>query len=262
MILATILAFVLAWPILVGVAALVIILALLYTEHEFISSAFVIALAALGIFLVAEAGHLGTSVTIGQITSYIGIYIAAGFAFTIPKWWLWAQKMGRKFTGQYEAWLSKEGERKQQWVNEKVSRGLSREEDRFIGYGAIQQDYDRLDAEVRAQVDAARAKRTLLTQQAETAYKVNDEEFITQWNGYYSKGVMKVRAGTDGQKWDVFYDKPTLVGYLTSWILNWPFYGALLVIEDFIAEAVNYFADHVGKTFRNIANKAFNASPV
>ena len=84
--------------------------------------------------------------------------------------------------------------------------------------------------------------------------------FAEHWNTNYSKDVMMVKTGlTDAATATVYYEKPALVYYLTNWIINWPFYAMLLAIEDFIVEIVNWFADRVGKTFSNIATKAFNS---
>jgi hypothetical protein len=249
-----ILALLLAWPITAALLLTLVVLCLLWTEHEFVSSLVVVAATALGIYAIYEAGHVGTSVTVGQIATYIGAYIGIGFVFTVPKWWLWAQKMGRKFQATKAAWVASDPQRKDQFTDRFVREKLNRDEQRIMdntqnGFASFGSTEDR---------DALNAKLSILKVEANAAWEVKrQEDFVEEWNARYSKSVMKVRQIEDGS-YDVFYDKPVLVGYLTSWVLNWPFYGLLLLIEDFVAEVINWFADRIGKTFRNIARRAFN----
>jgi hypothetical protein len=243
MILATLLALLLAWPIAISVVLTVIVLLLLATEHEFYSSALV--LMAVGIGLYA-AGASGAAIQWGTIGLYILGYFVVGFVFTAPKWYLWAQKMGRKFGIQRAAHLVNESKQKEEYVKKAIAARLT-----FVEQGNLTSSTPN-----EATVAKAAGFRKIDEDHYENALGTS---FETLWNDYFSKGVMKVKKLEDGS-YDVFYIKANLVGYLTSWILNWPFYMLLLLIEDFLVEIVNWFADRIGQTFRNIARKAFNAN--
>lgn len=199
-----IIAFIAAWPILMGLAAIALLGVLLYTEHEFVASAILVA--AVG-FLMYGFTESGVAINWALFGECLAGYVVFGLAFTWVKWIFWSSKMGRKFA-------------------------------------AVKKDYDANPRNYPAKYDSSKS-----------------ELFDDVWNSRFSKGVMKVRMTEDGSRVDTcYFDKPVLVGYLTSWILNWPIYGVLLVLEDFIAEMVNIFADKVGKSFQRIATRAFNTN--
>lgn len=242
-ILAGVVGFIVAWPILISLAFAAIIMVLLVTEHEFFSSVLLVLLTVAGILLMYNQG---VAIGIGQLAMYIGIYIAGGFIFTMPKWYLWAQKMGRKFQAYKDAAAASEPGRKADYIERFVNERLSFTERRLQETGGS------------VEAETVKAKISILKVEAATSWGAYDKkEFITDWNVNSSKGVMKIKALDDGT-YDVFYHKETLVGYLISWVLNWPFYLVLLLIEDFVIEVANWFADRVGKIFRGIATKAFN----
>jgi hypothetical protein len=202
---------ILAWPIMSAIALSLLILILLFTEHEFISSTVVITATIIVLFWLHESNY---AISWPTVCAAIGGYLVLGLVFTGVKWFFWSQKMGRKF-----------GQELADWKALYASR-----------YGA--------DADP----------------DGTSAY---NDKFEFHWNSSYSKSVMKVTSPAHDDPegiWPVHFEKPALVAYLTSWMLNWPFYAILLVVEDFLSELLNIFADRIGKTFKIIATEAFNAN--
>lgn len=245
--LATILAIVLAWPILIGVALTAIVLILLATEHEVFSTLVVGGVAVLAFLAFKQSGQ---PFEVSTIVKWVCLYFVIGFVFTLPKWYLWVQRMGRKFIIERKKFPIDNEHRKAMFFEKAAIDKLSKEE-RMVYHNRASTSDEHQEIQL---------KMTSFADECKTEWdKKLAVDFQEYWNKYHSKSVMKIRNDQyDVSKVEVYYEKSALVGYLTSWIIHWPFYLVLLLLEDFIIEIVNWFADRVGKTFRNIATRAFN----
>jgi hypothetical protein len=185
--------------------------------------------------------------------------------FTLPKWYIWARKLGRKYNETRNSFINGHTAKDKAFYLESYTLNkLTKDEQRIVYPNGINYTGPTIIREegFADKLNELKNKQASFAEEARTAWDEKlRKEFENKWNSHYSKSVMKIRSdSTDNSKVEVYYEKPVLVGYLTSWIINWPFYAVLLLLEDFIVEVMNWFADRVGKTFRSIATHAFNAN--
>jgi hypothetical protein len=78
-------------------------------------------------------------------------------------------------------------------------------------------------------------------------------------NGFNRRSnIVQVKAdGVNGWKTD--YDIWNLGQYVTSWVVFWPFYAVLLVLDDVIMNLVHAFVSHFGRVFRAISDSSFSS---
>lgn len=72
------------------------------------------------------------------------------------------------------------------------------------------------------------------------------------------KGLITVNWDDEKKIWGTSYEKVKFSGYLTSWIVFWPVYAALILLEDFIREAAIWIAEHFTGVYNRIADLSYN----
>ncbi len=119
-----------AWPIVTTLAFIAILLVLHATEHEFVGTGLlVIVLGFLGYGLVTAGAAIPWALLgIGFVA-----YIAAGFAFTYPKFQVWTRKMSRLFAEKHAYFFDAKSSAKDyevrnttfpEWWNLRFSKGV------------------------------------------------------------------------------------------------------------------------------------------
>lgn len=70
--------------------------------------------------------------------------------------------------------------------------------------------------------------------------------------------LIKVKAGEHDRGYVTTTPKLTLTEYVTMWVIYWPFYAALLVLDDLIRHVFEWFTEVFGKVFTRMANDSFS----
>lgn len=173
-------------------------------------------------------------VWIGNLVKNIAIYAAVGAGFTFLKWKILASKTARgfsQFLQKYDMNIDT--------LNVEKSVKKSREQGGVDAFGA--------DYEV-ALMEAKAASVTALRDRA-----------AESWNQSYDNKYRAVlRVKNDAGVWKTSYNKFELSQYVTSWIIYWPFYVLLLVLDDLIRHIADWFVEVFGKGYQKLADASFS----
>jgi hypothetical protein len=72
------------------------------------------------------------------------------------------------------------------------------------------------------------------------------------------KMLIKVYWNAEEGEWETEHRKWELAGYCATWTVFWPFYLALIILEDFLKEAWMWVIEHFGGIYNRIAKAAYN----
>lgn len=88
----------------------------------------------------------------------------------------------------------------------------------------------------------------------------NRAEAASYFNTYKNKysAVLRVKA-KEGSGWETSYNKMVLSQYIGSWLVYWPFYMVLLVIDDLLQHVWDWMVEVFGKGYQKLADASFSS---
>lgn len=155
----------------------------------------------------------------GNLVKWVVIYAGVGAGFTFLKWKVMASKTARSFAQFLDTWNMEPNATD---VNRRVANGATEEE--------------------------------------ATAYVTGElrRQAADKFNGSYSNPYRQVlRVKDENGTWKSSYDKWVLGQYVTSWVVYWPFYTVLLVLDDLIRHIADWFVEVFGKGYQKLSDASF-----
>lgn len=172
-------------------------------------------------------------VWLGNLLKHVAIYAGIGLGFTFLKWKVLASKTARGFS---------------QFLDKfDMSIDITNVE-KSMAKSKAQGGVDAFDAEYETALAEAKAQATTNLR----------ERAAAKWNESYSNQYRAVlRVKDDNGVWKTSYQKFVLSQYITSWIVYWPFYVILLVVDDLIRHIADWFVEVFGKGYQKLADASF-----
>lgn len=173
-------------------------------------------------------------VWIGNLVKNVAIYGGIGLGFTFLKWKVLASKTARGFAQFLQTWDMN--------INVEQIEKSVRKSRESGGVDAFDAQFDSALSEAKSQAISA--------QRGKAADKWN--------NSYDNKYRAVLRVKDDSGVWKTSYNKFELAQYITSWLIYWPFYLILLVIDDLIRHIADWFVEVFGKGYQKLADASFS----
>ena len=217
---------------LLWIVAPIILFCLFYNDEKAWASAII--LTVIGYVCFTNKDLLLDPLWWGQAVKYGLIYICIGIAFSLLKWKLETLNASKAF----QNYLNVVIKTKEKLIADNIHRKERNYNNDEAGWA---QYCDDLLPEHRRDI----AKAWNSNRSGTVSYNHHSE-------------LLTVEPKDSESGWTVAYQKTGLWVYGSSWVVYWPFYAVLTVLNDIIKHVAEWFLDHFGSLYTKMANRSFS----